>query len=159
MPIRPATQADAAAIAAIWNHYIRDTIVTFNAQEKTATEIAAGIADPKSPFYLAEQDNRIEGFATYSDFRKGVGYAFTKEHTVMLAPGTGGKGLGRALMAEIERHATRNGINSLFAGVSAENTDGVAFHAACGYAEVARLSKVGWKFGRWHDLVLMQKFL
>lgn len=159
MPIRPATKADAAAIAAIWNHYIRDTIVTFNAREKTAADIAAAIADPETPYYVAEQVGRIAGFVTYGDFRKGVGYAFTKEHTVMLHPDAGGKGLGRALLTAIERHAARNRINSLFAGVSAENADAVTFHAACGYAEVARLSRVGWKFGRWHDLVLMQKFL
>ncbi len=159
MQVRRATEADATAVAAIWNHYIRDTIVTFNSQEKTATELAAAIADPKTPFFMAEQDGRITGFATYSDFRKGVGYAYTKEHTVMLATDATGKGMGRALLAEIERHAARNRIKSLFAGVSAENTEGVAFHAACGYAKVATLSKVGWKFDRWHDLVLMQKFL
>lgn len=159
MQIRRATKADAAAIAAIWNHYIRDTIVTFNSQEKTVSELAAAIADPKTPFFVAEQDGLIAGFATYGDFRKGVGYAHTKEHTLMLAPGTSGKGTGRALLTEIERHAAQSRVKSLFAGVSAENADGVAFHAACGYATVARLPKVGWKFGRWHDLVLMQKFL
>lgn len=159
MSIRRATGPDAAAIAATWNHYIRDTIVTFNSLEKTDAEIAAGIANPQTPFFVAEQEGRIAGFATYGDFRKGVGYAFTKEHTVMLAPDAGGRGLGRALMAAIERHAARNRINSLFAGVSAENTGGVAFHKACDYAEAARLRRVGWKFGRWHDLVLLQKFL
>lgn len=159
MPIRPATDPDAAAIAAIWNHYIRDTIVTFNSREKTEADIAAAIADPNTPVYVAEHAGGIAGFATYSDFRRGVGYAYTKEHTVMLAPDAAGQGLGRALLAEIERHAARENIHSLFAGVSAENADGVAFHKACGYAEVARLSGVGWKFGRWHDLVLLQKFL
>lgn len=159
MQIRQATEADAAAIAMIWNHYIRDTIVTFNSREKTVAELAAAIADPETPFFVAEQDGGISGFATYGDFRKGIGYAYTKEHTVMLAPATTGRGMGRALLAELERHAARNRINSLFAGVSAENADGVAFHAACGYDKVARLPRVGWKFGRWHDLVLMQKFL
>ena len=159
MPIRPATAADAAAIAAIWNHYIRNTIVTFNSREKSRDEVAAAIADLKTPFFAAGQDGRIAGFATYGEFRKGIGYAHTREHTVMLAPGAGGRGLGRALLTTVEQHAAQNRIHSLFAGVSAENTDGIAFHKACGYAEVARLSGVGWKFVRWHDLVLLQKFL
>jgi len=159
MTIRRATPADASAIAAIWNHYIRDTIVTFNSREKSSTDLAAAIATPETPFYVADDDGDIAGFATYSDFRKGVGYAFTKEHTVMLTPGAAGRGNGRALLDAIEQHAKHQRINSLFAGVSAENTAAITFHKACGYPEVARLAKVGWKFGRWHDLVLMQKFL
>ncbi len=159
MTIRRATPKDAAAIAQIWNHYIRNTVTTFNSQEKTTVDLARALSDPQTPFYVSTAKNTVTGFATYSDFRRGVGYAKTKEHTVNLAPDAGGRGLGRALLQVIEDHAREQGIHSIFAGVSAENTAAVGFHLACGYAEVARLSQVGWKFDRWHDLVLLQKFL
>ena len=70
-----------------------------------------------------------------------------------------GGGLGRALMASAEDQARRAGLHSMIAGVAGENAGGAAFHAAIGYATIARLPQVGWKFGRWHDLVLMQKML
>jgi phosphinothricin acetyltransferase len=99
------------------------------------------------------------GFASYAQFRGGVGYRHTMEHTIILGPAARGRGLGRALMTAIEDHARAGGTHSLFAGVSAGNPEGRAFHAAMGFAETAVLPQVGYKFGRWLDLVLMQKFL
>ncbi len=160
--IRPATASDAAAVAAIWNPVIRDSASTFNAVEKTAADLAQSFAQKQAEghaFLLAEADGGLLGFATYGQFRGGVGYARTVEHTIILAPAARGRGLGRALMAAIEDHARTAGAHSIFAGVSAENPSGRAFHAALGYAEVAVLREVGFKFGRWMDLVLMQKML
>lgn len=161
-PIRPAEARDAAAVARIWNPVIRDTAATFNAVEKTEAELAETFAAKQAQgyaFLLAEAEGEVVGFATYGQFRGGVGYACTMEHTIILGPGARGRGLGRALMTAIEDHARAGGAHSLFAGVSAENPDGRAFHAAIGYREVAVLCKVGFKFGRWMDLVLMQKML
>jgi phosphinothricin acetyltransferase len=81
------------------------------------------------------------------------------EHTIILAPAAIGRGLGRSLMAAIEAHARGQGVHSMFAGVSGENAAGIAFHAAIGYVPVAVLHQVGFKFGRWMDLHLMQKLL
>lgn len=160
--IRRATPADAAAIAAIWNPYIRDTLVTFNAAEKPPDEVAAMIrARDAAGFatFVAEGAAGLEGFASYAQFRAGVGYARSMEHTILLAPGAGGRGTGRALMAALGDHARAGGAHCLFAGVSAENPAGRAFHAAIGFSEVALLREVGFKGGRHLDLVLMQKFL
>ena len=150
---------DARAATLIWNHYIRETSVTFNAQEKPVEEVATLIAARPAFFVALDPQGRVAGFATYDQFRSGVGYARTMEHTIQLAPGASGRGLGRALMAQVEAHARAGGAHSMFAGVSGENPEGRAFHARLGYAETAVLPDVGWKFGRWMDLVLMQKFL
>ena len=155
--IRPATPADAPAIAAIWNAYIRDTTVTFTLDEKSAADVAALIASPDP--CLVWDTGQITGFARTFQFRGGRGYARSGEHTILLAPAAQGKGLGRALLRAIEGVAKARGFHSLIAGVSGENTAGVAFHAACGFVTVGIIPESGFKFGRWIDLVLMHKRL
>ena len=160
--IRPATAADCAAIAAIWNPVIRDTLVTFTTAEKTVEGLAETLSEKAAAghaFLVAEDAGGLAGFATYGQFRAGPGYARTMEHSVILAPAARGRGLGRALMAALEDQAAAGGAHSIFAGVSGANPEGRAFHAALGYCEVAVLPEVGFKFGRWLDLVLMQKIL
>lgn len=162
MTIRAATPADCAAIRDIWNPVIRDSLITFNPVEKTAPELDALLAAKAAlghPFLVAEAGGQVAGFATYGQFRAGAGYAHTMEHTIILAPQARGRGLGRALMADLEARARGADVHSMFAGVSAANPEGVAFHLALGYMQVARLPEVGRKAGRWIDLVLMQKFL
>ena len=155
--IRAARAEDAAILAAIWNPWIRETAVTFNAIEKTEADMQAMIAERDC--FLVYINNGLQGFATYSQFRGGIGYATCMEHTVILSPTARGMGAGRALLAGIEAHATAAGAHQMIAGVSGENPEGRAFHAALGYHEIAIIRDAGFKFGRFMDLVLMQKFL
>jgi len=156
--IRPATASDADAIAAIWNHFIRHTTVTFLPDEKSVADVEAMLAtDPC--FVGLDEGGAVMGFARYFQLRGGRGYAPTSEHTVLLAPDASGRGMGRALIEAVVAHATAAGRHTLWAGVSGENDAGVAFHAACGFEEVARLPEVGRKFDRWIDLVLMVRRL
>ena len=162
MLIRPATAQDAPAICAIWNPVIRDTLATFNSVEKTPDDITAMLSEKATQghaFLLAEAENTILGFATFGQFRGGIGYAHTFEHTIILGDQARGRGVGRALMTALEDAARTAGGHSLFAGVSAGNPAGVAFHRALGFQEVATLPEVGRKFERWLDLVLLQKLL
>lgn len=154
--IRPARPADAAAITAIWNHAIRETTITFNPVEKTESEVADLTAN--ACLVWTEQDQLL-GFARYFPFRGGAGYRYTVEHTIMLADDAQGRGGGRALMSALCADARDAGMHSMFAGCSAENPGAVRFHAAIGFVTVATLPEVGFKFGRWIDLVLMQKRL
>ena len=160
--IRQAQQADIAGILAVWNFYVRETTVTFASVPKTAAGVAALMAERRQQgfeIWVAEAAGQVQGFASYAQFRGGEGYARTMEHSVMLRQGAQGKGLGRGLMAAVEAHAFARGGQTLYAGVSAENGAGRAFHAAIGFAQVAVLAQAGWKFERWIDLVLMQKKL
>ena len=156
--IRPGRPDDAARIAAFWNPLIRDTLVTFSPLERSEAEIVA-MMESREAFLVAVDGETVLGFATYAQFRGGPGYAFTQEHTVILSPAAWGRGTGRALMTAIEVAARARGHHALIGGVSGSNPAGIAFHAALGYAEVGRMPQVGWKFGQWHDLVLMQKLL
>lgn len=157
--IRAATRSDAMDICAIWNPIIRDSVATFTTQEKNPDHIANDIQHCNGAFWVAEQDSQTIGFATYFPFRGGPGYAYTKEHSIMLTDQARGQGHGRALMQQIIAHAQTNGIHSLIAGISAENGAAIGFHTANGFDQIARLPEVGYKFGRWMDLVLMQKRL
>lgn len=158
MKVRPACAEDGACLAAIQNPIIRDTAITFNPVERTPADMVRAISEARC-FIVAEEDGQLIGFASYDQFRKGVGYARAMEHTIVLAPGARGRGAGRALMAALEEHARGAGVGSLWAGVSGENPAGVAFHRRLGFEEVARLPRVGFKFGRWMDLILMRKWL
>lgn len=160
--IRAAQREDAEAIAVIWNAVIRDTAITFTTELKTPRGLRADIylkREAGHGFFVYEENGDILGFATYFPFRNGPGYARTMEHSINLSSRARGRGVGRGLMAVLEGHARGRGVHSMWAGVSAENPDGAAFHASIGYREVARLPEVGRKFGRWMDLILMQKIL
>lgn len=157
--IRPATAADAAAIAAIWNHAIRETTITFNPDEKTPADIVALITDDTPCLVFDTGRGAVLGFARYFQFRGGAGYRHTVELTVMLHADAQGKGAGRALVDALCDLAARNGKHTMFAGCSAENPGAVRFHAKMGFDQVAVLPEVGFKFGRWIDLVLMQRRL
>jgi len=161
MKLRPARPADAAAIAGIWNGCIRETAVTFTDVEKTVAGLRADIAarQPAGLFPVAGEEGAVLGFATAFAFRAGPGYRHTLEHTVQLAPGARGRGAGRALMGRLEAAARGAGAHVLVAAVSGENAGGIAFHEAIGFARVGEMPQVGRKFGRWMDLVLLQKIL
>jgi L-amino acid N-acyltransferase len=160
--IRPATEADIPALLAIWNPVIRDTTIIFATEEKTAPAVAAMIAARRAAgreFFVAAEGGRVLGFASYDQFRAGDGYATAMEHTVMMAPEARGQGTGRALMVALEAHARGAGAHTMQAGVSGENAEAIGFHERLGYREVGRVPESGRKFGRWLDLVILQKML
>ena len=156
--IRPARPEDAAQIAEIWNRVIRETTITFLPDEKSPDDVAA-LMDGTFPFLVWEEAGRVMGFARAFPFRGGAGYRHTAEHTILLRDGAAGRGGGAALMAALVEALRAQGIHTLWAGISAENSRGVVFHTRHGFEHVARLGEVGRKFDRWIDLILMRKLL
>ena len=151
-----------ADIAALWTYYIEETVITFNPVPKTAAEIRQTVSEKQianEPMIAAYRDDKFLGFATYGPFRNGEGYKYSKEHTVMLNDGARGAGAGRILMQALEDHANKQGIQSLWAGITGSNQAAIAFHVSIGFEHVTRISEIGWKFDLWHDLVLMRKQL
>ena len=159
--IRPATSDDLPCIGRIWNAAIRETNQTFNSCEKTEDELADLLAERNAAGHalLVVDEGAVVGFGTYGQFRGGVGYGRTMEHTLYLDPALRGRGQGRALMAALEDHARDGGAHSLIGGIAGENEASILFHQKLGYTRIATLPQVGYKFGRYMDLVLLQKFL
>lgn len=158
MIVRPATRADSETISSFWTSLIENSIATFNSVAKSANDVADMIAT-RPCFLVAVVDDTVVGFASYDQFRGGVGYRHTMEHTIIVDPAAAGMGAGRHLMAALIAHARTGGVHSLWAGVSGENEAGVKFHKSLGFEQIAILPEVGRKFDRWMDLVLMQKRL
>ncbi len=154
MILRAARTADAAAIAAIWNPVIRDTLFTFTTTEKSAADVATLIATARAAI-VAEHDGAIAGFALLDPFRPGPGYARTLEVSVHLAPAARGKGTGRSLVDRLAGLAASQNAGSLWAAVSGKNPTALDFFERVGFAPVAVLPGVGWKNDRWLDLHLL----
>ena len=162
MTIRPATPADIAAITAIINHVILETTITVTSAAKTEAEVLAMMIDRRAQGYemfVADDGGGVVGYATYAQFRPSPGYVRTMEHSVALAAAGQGRGFGRALMQAVETHAATAGAHVMVAAITADNTTSIRFHADLGYAHAGLMPQVGYKFGRYHDLVLMQKIL
>lgn len=159
--IRPATPADIPAITAIINHVIRATTITFNSVEKSQSEVLAMMTDRRAlGFEMVVADiGAVVGYATYAQFRAGVGYARSMEHSVALSDAGQGKGLGAGLMQAVEDHARAGGAHIMVGAITSENLKSVSFHKALGYELVGTMPQAGFKFGRYYDLLLMQKIL
>nr|WP_306418703.1 GNAT family N-acetyltransferase [Aliiroseovarius pelagivivens] len=158
MIVRAARMTDAPAIQKLWNLAILETLITFNSVPKTRLEVETAIESAKC-MLVAEEAGQVIGYASFDQFRAGVGYAHTAEHSIMMDPDARGRGAGRFLMTQIEDEARTQGFHSMIAGVSRSNPMGEPFHAAMGYQTVGVIPQAGRKHDQWHDLVLMQKIL
>ena len=161
--VRDATEADAAAITGLYNALIPTTTVTW-------TETPTSVEDRKAwlqrqrreglPVLVAEVDGEVAGFTAYEYFRgegKWPGYRSTMEQSIHVAEGAWGSGVGRALVEALIERARAAGVHVMVAAIDGANDASIKFHARLGFVEVGRLPETGQKFGRWLDLVLMQR--
>ncbi|SFH65481.1 GNAT family N-acetyltransferase [Albimonas pacifica] len=158
MEIRALTKDDLDAVADLWNPLIRETTITFNPVEKTLDDLREWLAAP-GPALGAFEGGALIGFASAHQFRGGLGYRRTYEHSINLAPEARGRGLGRPLMEALFEVLRPTEVHSLIGAITATNAASIALHARLGFSEVGRIPQAGWKFGVFHDLVLMQKIL
>ena len=160
--VRPAIDRDAAVIAEIYDHYVRNTTFTFEFDSPDTAEILHrmhSIQQAGFPYLVAELDSRIVGYASAKQFRPRPAYRFTVEDSIYVAAGSEGHGIGHQLLTRLLDDCRIAGAKQMIALMVGENPASVAFHAAHGFAHSGILRSVGFKFNRWLDLTLMQRTL
>lgn len=159
MQIRFAQSRDAAAVAEIYAHYVRQTAITFATVPPTAEEFAARMADDRYPFLVAEDACGVAGFAYAAAFRQKEAYRWDVEMTIYLAPGRGGCGTGSRLMDACLRILTGQGYLNAYSCITLPNAASVGLHRRFGFAELGVFPQTGYKLGKWHDVVWMGRRL
>jgi L-amino acid N-acyltransferase YncA len=159
--IRSATPDDAAAIAAIYNHYILHTWVTFEEEPVAAEEMQRRIADitVTYPWLVYEQNGVVEGYAYVHQWHTRKSYRRSVETTIYLDVNKLGGGRGTQLYAELLRQIREAGLHCAIGGVSLPNQGSVALHEKFGFTKVAHYKEVGWKFDTWIDVAYWQLML
>lgn len=161
--IRDATDDDLEAILALHNRLIPIDATAWTERLETIDERREWFAHKQHsrwPVLVAEVDDHVVGFATYGEFRDNAtweGYRFTAELTIHVAPDHHGTGVGRLLMETLIERARAAGLHTLVAAVDGANEGSIRFHERLGFVETGRMPEVGYKFGRWLDLVLLQR--
>lgn len=161
--IRPSRDEDLDAIARIYGHHVQHGTGTFETTPPAPAEMATRRADVLGkglPWLVAEEDGQVIGFAYGNWFKPRPAYRFSVEDSIYLAPEAAGKGLGRALLAELLATLERGGIRKVMAVIGdSANAGSIGVHTALGFNHVGVVKSCGWKFERWLDIVLMEKTL
>ncbi|MGV8877239.1 MAG: GNAT family N-acetyltransferase [Rhodoglobus sp.] len=162
--MRDATAADAAALAAIYGHFVHNTVITFDIGEVAAETMDAKRRSAQEvglPFLVAvdDRDNAV-GYAAMFPWRLKAAYRHSVESSIYLSPAATGKGLGRALMEALIERGREAGIRELIAVISDDGADAsLHLHRALGFEPVGHLTRVGFKHDRWVGTHLLQKSL
>ena len=161
--IRPSRDPDLPTITAIYAHHVLHGTGTFETTPPTEAEMAARRADVLAkglPFLVAEEDGQVLGYAYCQWFKPRPAYRFSAEDSIYLHPDATGKGLGRRLLEQLASAAEAAGTRKLIAVIGdSANTASVGVHSALGFTHVGTFASCGWKFGKWLDIVLMEKSL
>jgi phosphinothricin acetyltransferase len=161
--IRPAAHDDLPALLAIYNDVIATSTAVFALAPTTLEERRAWFeARTRAgfPVLVAEVDGEVAGFSSFGEFRgTWPGYRHSVEHSVHVRADRRGRGIGPALVRALFPVAIRLGKHVMVGGIDAENAGSLAMHERLGFERVAHFREVGHKFGRWLDLVFVQRFL
>lgn len=159
--IRPSQDEDLAAITRIYAHHVLHGTGTFETTPPTEGEMAGRRADVLGkglPWLVIEVDGQVMGFAYGNWFKPRPAYRYSVEDSIYMAPESAGKGLGKLLLTELLAQCERAGVRKVMAVIGdSANAGSIGVHKALGFEQVGVVQSCGWKFGRWLDIVLMQK--
>jgi L-amino acid N-acyltransferase YncA len=161
--IRAAREADLPGILAIYNDVIAASTAVYTSETATLEERRAWFSARSSqgfPVLVAVDNGGVLGFASFGEWRGAwPGYRYTVEHSVHVRGDMRGRGVGRLLVEALFPQARALGKHVMIGGIDAANDASIRFHARLGFERVACFREVGHKFGRWLDLIFMQRFL
>ncbi|NWH07788.1 MAG: N-acetyltransferase family protein [Alphaproteobacteria bacterium] len=161
--LRPAREGDLEAARAIYDHHARTGIGTFDEEAPPFPAFKARwqeIAGSGLPYLVAEEDGAICGYAYAAPFRARPAYRYTLEDSIYVHKDWLAKGVGRQLLEQVLREAEHQGAREMLALIGgSENAASIGLHRACGFHDAGLLKAVGWKFGRWLDVVILQRSL
>lgn len=155
--VRQAVVADVQAITDIYNAAVVSTTASYDLAPVSLLSRELWFAEKQAdgwPVLVAEVDGVVVGWSSFGPFRPKAGFQHTVEHSVYVAEGQQGRGLGRALLEPLIQECRRRGVHAMVAVLDAGNVGSLAFHGRLGFVEAGRLPQVGRKFDRWLDLVL-----
>lgn len=153
--IRRAATADADAICGIYNHYVAHTIVTFEEEPVSRSDMARRINETLAagwPWLVAAEGDHVLGYAYAGKWKSRCSYRYTAEATVYLEKSATGRGLGSALYAALIAEVKPMGMHAVIGGIALPNDASVALHEKLGFQQVAHFRQTGWKFDRWIDV-------
>jgi phosphinothricin acetyltransferase len=159
---RLADRRDAEAIRAIYNVEVLESTVTFDLVARSLADQLAWIDEHSGghPAIVAVDDeDTVVGFASVSPYRSRPAYAPTVEDSVYVRRDQRGNGVGKLLLADLVTATREHGFHSMIARIVGGHDASIALHRACGFSEIGVEGEVGRKFGRWLDVVLMQRML
>lgn len=161
--IRDATEADLVRILEITNEAIEHTTASWSLEPTTLDERRAWFEARRERAFpilvAADEHGHVLGFASYGEFRPREGYRHTVEHSVYVDARCRGHGIGTALLRVLIDRADAAGVHVIIGGIDADNAGSIRLHERFGFTVTGHLHEVGYKFGRWLDLVFMQRIL
>jgi L-amino acid N-acyltransferase YncA len=159
--IRAAVENDIPQVRTIYDHHARTGFGTFDVEAPPLEAMQARFREITAaglPYLVADDEKGVAGFAYATQLRPRPAYRFSLEDSVYIRPGSEGQGIGLLLVTDIIEKAQTWGARQMIAAIgSSENRASISLHEKCGFARTGIYASAGWKFGRWHDVVLMQR--
>ena len=159
--LRQCSPTDSAQICEIYNHYVRETVVTFEESPVLEVEMARRIADitPRLPWLAWEVDGVILGYAYAAPWKARAAYRHSVESSIYIAQQATGRGLGLQLYTALIADLRQRDLHCVIGGAALPNPASVALHEKLGFSKVAEFREVGLKFGRWIDVAYWELML
>jgi phosphinothricin acetyltransferase len=159
--LRNCTPVDAPQVCDIYNHYVRETIVTFEESPVLEREMAQRITDvtARLPWLVWETDGAVIGYAYAAPWKMRAAYRHSAEGSIYLAPHATGRGLGSRLYTALIADLRQRGLHCVIGGAALPNLASVLLHERLGFKKVAQFQQVGFKFGRWIDVAYWELIL